>query len=486
MIKFLYDILLKKKMLSFAAASFFASVCFSSAVNASDYYVNNAVSVSGDGSLTSPFKTIQEGIDALVPGDILHIRGDSTGQIYNESISFSVSGNAAQAVTMRGYENEKVILTGTSGSRFNIREDYWVIENLIIDQANIAADAVRVNGNNITFRNLEIRNGRREGIAIQVASFITIEDSYIHDFMWIDSGTRIDAHCILIETDRSPDITDIKILRNTIERCSGDGIQIFGTTGQDISEYAKNVEIIGNTFIDGTAAQSNLTENALDFKAGDTVLVKDNTMRGYTNSKTVVVQKGCRNITFTGNIISDGDRGIEMRQEGGVDFIQLNNSIKNNVIYDMASYALAFDGLKNLTLVNNTLVNIGGRSFRFESTLGASSPSVDGGMIKNNLVYQSASPSIKDAFSNLDIAFNGWFQAGAGDLSQSSDTTGTDPLFVNEATNDYRLQALSSAVNAGVDVGAPFFESAPDLGAFEYNPGGDTTPPDPPTGVSVE
>ncbi|VAX26018.1 hypothetical protein MNBD_NITROSPIRAE01-1775 [hydrothermal vent metagenome] len=485
-IRFLYKIGLNGRSTLFKGVSVFVGLFFSAVVNAGDYYVDNAVSVSGDGTISSPFQAIQEGIDVLGPGDRLLIRGDTTGQVYSETLSFSVSGNASQVITMRAYENEKVILTGSSGSRFNIREDYWTIENLIIDQANISADAIRINGNNIIFRNLEIRNGRREGIAIQVASFITIEDSYIHDFMRIESGVRIDAHCIIIETDRSPNITNIKILRNTIERCSGDGIQIFGTTGQDISEYAKNVEIIGNTFIDGTAAQSNLTENALDFKAGDTVLVKDNVMRGYTNNKTVVVQKGCRNITFEGNTISDGDRGIEMRQEGGTDFIQLNNSIKNNLIYNIASYALGFDGVKNISVVNNTLVNIAGSSFRFESTLGTSTPSVDGGIIKNNLVYQSGSPGVKDAFSNLDIAFNGWFQASAGDLSQASDTTGTNPLFVDEATDDYRLQALSLAVNAGVDVGASFFESAPDLGAFEYNPGGDTTPPDPPTGISVE
>ncbi|NOY60552.1 MAG: hypothetical protein GXO75_16705, partial [Calditrichaeota bacterium] len=229
----------------------------------------------------------------------------------------------------------------------------------------------------------------------------------------------------------------------------------------------------------GTEAGSELTENALDFKAGSKVLVKDNTMTGYTNSKTIVVQKGCPEITIEGNIISDGDRGIEMRQEGGIAFIQLDNSIKNNVIYNMTSYALAFDGVKNITVTNNTLINIGGRSFRFEGL------SADGGLIKNNLVYQSGSPSVK-GISNLDIAYNGWFQASPGGLSQASDTTGSNPLFIDEATNDYRLQSISSAVNAGVDVDTDFIKPAPDLGAFEYDPGGDSTAPDAPTGISVE
>ena len=144
-------------------------------------------------------------------------------------------------------------------------------------------------------------------------------------------------------------------------------------------------------------------------------------MRGYTNNKTIVVQKGCRNIAIESNTISDGDRGIEMRQEGGPAFIQLKNSIKKNLIYDMPSYALKFDGVKDITVVNNTLVNIGGNSLLFEGL------SADGGIIKNNLVYQSGATRVKAAYSNLDISYNGWFQASAGDLRHASDTTGATP-----------------------------------------------------------
>jgi len=420
----------------------------------------------------------------LSPGDRLMIRGDSDGQQYLDSFSLPIDGTEGSPITVMAYLNEKVVITGTSEERLNINKDYWDFESLIFDQASIYADAIKINGNYINLRKLVVRNGQREGISVEKASFITIEDSYVHNFMFINSdGVRKDAHCIMITTYNNDTFSDIKILRNTIERCSGDGIQIFGWTGQSVDLYAKNIEITGNTFIDGTAAGSGLTENALDFKAGKDVLVKNNTMRGYTNSKTIVVQKSAENIVIEGNIISDGDRGIEMREEG-VDgepiIFQKKNTIKNNVIYNMSGYALRFDGVIDLTVVNNTLVNIGGNSFGFEGS------SVIGGTIKNNLVYQSGSPRIKDAFSNLDIAYNGWFQASAGGMSQVSDTTGSNPLFVEESTNNYRLQSISTAVNAGVNVGTAFFESAPDLGAFEYNPGGDITAPDAPTGVSIE
>ena len=86
----------------------------------------------------------------------------------------------------------------------------------------------------------------------------------------------------MIDTDISEDIHDIFIQRNTIESCSGDGLQIFGETKYDISAFAPNIELIDDTlFIDGpTDRQPWLTKNALDFKAGDSVLAKGNTMTG--------------------------------------------------------------------------------------------------------------------------------------------------------------------------------------------------------------
>lgn len=454
---------------------------------AADYYVDNAVSASGSGSITSPFKTIQEGLIRLAPGDALWIRGDAAGRVYTETPSLPVSGTATQPITVHAYPNEKVILTGSSGTRLSIARDHWVFDGLVIDQANVASDAVKINASDIVIRNAEIHGGQREGISIERASFVTIEDSYIHDFMWItSSGTRNDAHCIMIDTSLSASITNIIIRRNIIERCSGDGTQIFGVTGQSIASYAKNVQFLGNTFIDGTS-QPGLTENALDFKAADTVLVKGNTMLGYKNNKTIVIQKGSRNITIDGNVLGGGLSGIEMRQEGGAAFLQENNRVTRNLIRDMSSYALKVDGVVNLTVANNTLANIGAETFRFESTLGSTTPSVNGGLIKNTLSYNARSaPSGVALLSNVDVGNNGWFGAAAGGLGRASDTVGSDPLFVDATRDDYRLAAGSPAIDRGAPVGFPFVGSAPDLGAFESNPGGaDMTPPAAPTGLRV-
>jgi hypothetical protein len=455
------------------------------ALAGTNYYVDNTVSASGDGSFTAPFLTIQAGLNRLVPGDTLWLRGDAAGRVYSDNLFLPIHGTAAQAITVKAYPTEKVVLTGTAGTRLIINKDYWMFDGLIIDQAGLAADAVRINAKYIVIKNVEIRNGQRDGIAIEEAAFVTIQDSYIHDFTWLNNGMRMDAHCIVIETNRSPNITDIKIHRNTIERCSGDGVQVFGLTGQPISTYAKNLEFVENTFIDGTT-EAGLTENALDFKAADTVRVKGNTMTGYKNNKTIVVQKGCRNITLENNTLSHGLSGIEMRQEGGIAFLQQNQSVSGNIIHHMASYALKFDGVINIRVLHNTLANIGQEAFRFASTLGTSVPAVDGGLIKNNLIYAvSQASSGASGVSQVDVGYNGWFLTAPKDMYHTTDTTGTDPFFVDAVAGNYHLQGRSPAIDTGTPVGRSFTGPAPDLGALEYSSARDTTLPASPSRLRI-
>jgi hypothetical protein len=462
-------------------------VCIVAAhVSAANYYVDNAVTASGNGSLTAPFRTIQEGVNRLAPGDTLWLRGDgASARIYSETLSLPTSGTAAQPITVTVYPAERVMLTGITGTRLIIDKDYWIFDGLLIDQAGLAADAMKIKAQHITIKNAEIRNGQRDGISIENAAFVTIQDSYIHDFMWVSNGARMDAHCIIIETDKSPNITDIKIHRNTIERCSGDGTQIFGVTGQALPTYAKNIEFINNTFIDGTT-EPGLTENALDFKAADTVLIRGNTMTGYKNNKAIVIQKGCRNIIVQDNVMAHGLSGIEMRQEGGIAFLQAKHSIVGNLLHHMASYALKFDGVEDVVITNNTLANLGDEAFRFESSLGTAVPAVNRGMIKNNLVFTAGkAPAGITRLAQVEIGFNGWFLAAPGGMSSASDTTGAVPLFVDVANGNYTLQIGSAAIDAGTPVGRVFTGLAPDLGAFEYIPGGKNVPPAPPHNVQV-
>ena len=43
-----------------------------------------------------------------------------------------------------------------------------------------------------------------------------------------------------------------------------------------------------------------------------------------------------------------------------------------------------------------------------------------------------------------------------------------DPQFVDATVPDVHLQLGSPCIDAGVDVGLPYLDSAPDMGAFEF------------------
>lgn len=443
-----------------------------SVAGAADYYVDNSVSNSGSGTISSPLRTIQEGLNRMSAGDVVWVRGNSTGRVYNETPSLPISGTASQRLALRAYPGERVVLTGSSGTRLSIDRDYWIIDGFVIDQAGLAADAVKINGSHIVLQNCEIKNGTREGISIERTSDTTIQDCSIHDFMWIDNGTRNDAHCIMVVTSATSTLSGILIQRNTIRRCSGDGTQVFGVTDQPISSYAKNISFLNNVFEEGNSV-AGLTENALDFKAADGVTVRGNTMTGYINNKSIVVQKGCRNFVIEDNTLANGLSGIELRQEGGSSYIQQNQRVVGNVIRDMSSYAIKVDGVRNGTIANNTFVNIGSNSFRFESSL-SGIPSLDGGLLANNLSYEAGSPSGTSLLSGVTVGFNGWFQASADGLSSPTDVAGTNPGFVDANSKNFHLTSSSPCIDKGTTlVGRPYSGLAPDLGAFEFG----TTPP---------
>jgi hypothetical protein len=66
-----------------------------------------------------------------------------------------------------------------------------------------------------------------------------------------------------------------------------------------------------------------------------------------------------------------------------------------------------------------------------------------------------------------DSDFDGFLVQSGATLSNVN-TFDADPLFVNPVGFDFELQTGSPCINAGADIGLPFFGPAPDMGAFEF------------------
>ena len=73
-----------------------------------EYYVDNSVTRSGDGSPEHPFKTIQAAAEIAVAGDMVFVAPG----IYREYVNPKSSGTADHRITYQSVEAGKAIITG--------------------------------------------------------------------------------------------------------------------------------------------------------------------------------------------------------------------------------------------------------------------------------------------------------------------------------------------------------------------------------------
>jgi hypothetical protein len=401
--------------------------------------------------IVKPGESINDKLKVLQPGDTLLVAAGT----YNESLSLPRDGQSGKYIVLKAYPNEKPIIANST-TVLTLSKQWWLIQGLIFDQQGAASDAIKISGSNSILRGCEIRNGKKDGIDGDTGSAnITIENCTIHDFV---NQPGVDAHGIVAD----PGTIGWKILRNKIYNCGGDCIQLYAEDEHEVSEYSKNFTISGNTFYTTLGENS---ENALDFKGIDGCVVEGNEMFGFQN-KAWVVQKGCRNITGSNNVIRDSQRGIEFRGEGGKS--QENIKLVRNVLYNIQDfYVIKFDGVANVEVYHNTLANSPeAAAIRVEGG------GISGGKFHNNLISNCGGAAIRSAFEAASD-YNGWFNTEAEGMAGANDVTGADPKFVNAAQGNFRLASTSPAKDKGVNLGLPFTGAKPDLGAYEI---GMTTP----------
>ncbi len=429
------------------------------------HYADSSSGSDGNGSLSQPWNQINAHLDELSPGDSLCLRGalnPAASQIYPEALDLAgvSNGTASQPITMQGYPGEYVTIQ-SSDSVLTVRgANYWIFSQLTFDHLMAASDAIRFRdqASHNLISSVRLKNGTRDGIDIAGGSHDNhIEDFVISDFNWETN----DAHCIVLDPD-----TDGTIIHgNVLTRCSGDGVQLFATDSTSESDYASGVQIIDNFFTRGGITRA---ENAIDIKGAVNLRIQGNTISGYFDNKAIVLQKGSQGTWIEGNTISDSERGLEIRGEDGKD--HANVTILRNVFYGITGqYAVKFDEVTRVEFLHNTIADISGNAIRVEEEGVFGSPASN--LFRNNLVYSAGNAyTTGSAIFQATVDHNGWFDTGTDpEFADTSDTTGTgDPGFVSAATHTYTLAVTSPAIDRGIDLGQPFFGTAPDLGAYEF------------------
>ncbi len=373
------------------------------------------------------YATVQEAVDAAAAGDVILVHA---GQ-YDGDVDTTAVGTDSARITLQAAGDGEAVING----RVTLDGDYWDVTGLTF-VARAGADGFRVRGDHNRLIDIELSGGDSDGVD---GSGIgnEVRDSRIHNF---DAGAS-DAHCIVL----NPGAEEWVIAGNELYDCSGDTIQLYAST---FERTIIDVRIEYNVMY-FTGALSR-TENALDVKNADGLVVFGNVMYGFPDNKVVVFQKGPANIDMQCNVMFDGFTGVEFRAEDGG---TVENVIfARNLMHDYSSYALKFDGTVGAEVYNNTFVDIGNDGLRIELA------GLDGGSVRNNLWLRTGNVDT----GNFAADHNGFFEVGNNAISSGSDVE-ADPLL----DTDYYLGAGSPMIDMGVDVGLPFAGAAPDIGWFE-------------------
>ncbi|AHG45232.1 RTX toxin [Rhizobium leguminosarum bv. trifolii CB782] len=408
------------------------------------YYVATTGSGGGNGSASSPFRTISDAMASdLKPGDEVVVRAGT----YNESVNMYKDGSAAGYITLRSEVPGGAVIHSASGGAngINITANYVAVEGFEVygsDSHGIVGDGVH----HVKIANNVSHDNGASGIAFAGSDFITIEGNETYKNASAGWFSGISLYQNRNITGAPDDGSFRNIIRNNI---SHDNVTKSGahTDGNGIiiddfqsTQTSGHPNYTFKTLVDNNLVYENGSKG-IQVTWSDSVTVKNNT--AYHNNQ---------------DLLNDGTWRGELSNAQSSNNTWINNIAvadpsvnKNNTAVDNTSYG----GYTNANVVwanNNT----------YNGTAGQASVNTDGG---------NAMPS-----------------------TANGNKLGIDPKFLGAASDNFHLGSGSAAIDGGtakygvgsVDLdGHARVVGTVDMGAYESGssstPGTPTTPTQPTT-----
>jgi Ca2+-binding RTX toxin-like protein len=414
------------------------------------YYVATTSSGGGNGSASTPFRTIGEAMSAnLKPGDEVVVKPGT----YNESINIDKDGSAAGDITLRSEVPGAALIRPPAGSYTGIS----------------------VNANYVTIDGFDIKGGNGDGIEANNVHHVSILNNKVHDSG--ESGIQFNYSDF------------VKIVGNETYNNASSG------WFSGISIY-ENRNITGDT---STTGYRNIVQNNISH---------DNVTKtgAHTDGNGIIIDDfqstqtdGHPNYTFKtlvdNNLVyENGGKGIQVAWSDSIT-VQNNTAYHNN--QDPLNDGTWRGELSNAQSSNNTWVN----------NVAVADPSVN----KNNTAVDNTSYG---GYTNANVVWanNNTYNGTAGQASVRTDggnampstangnKLGIDPHFVGAASDNFHLASGSAAIDGGTTkygVGSTDLDGharvvgTVDMGAYETGssaapttptqPGTPTTPTEPTT-----
>lgn len=442
----------------------------------------------GNGSISSPYKTISKALNVATAGQTIYVR---TGT-YSENVSFAKSGEKDKPITLRNYPNEVAILDCTGKTveavvDFNNKSFINVIGfeicNLTEKEDSVYGILARGGEKNIIIANCNIHNingksaasGNAGGIKIyglttEPCEYILIQNNHIHDCIcgWSEALT-VTANAQYVD-----------VINNVVHDNGNIGIDIVGNFG-DIStpslDYARYVYVAENEVYNCNSANADCAGIYLD-GASNVIFARNKTYNNQIGLE-VGAEIGApdtylphNNLVINNLVYNNSVRQVAIggySEEAGKAF---NTFLWNNTIIHpdtAADVALKLDIGENFSIVNNIIIDkgtwnllIGGE---FDSTY------VKNFLFYNNLLFHVNGEEIGEYFN---IAQEAYSTTTFKNASFAKNNIITDTYGLNE---DYTLAENSVCIGAGyftermlefLDLAGSKREKIIDMGCYKY------------------
>jgi len=393
--------------------------------NGAEYYVAPWGLDANAGSIESPFSTFTKAINVAAAGDTIYARGGAYSLA--SRIRIQKSGGAGNPINLWAYPGETPILdfsanSSTSDRGIQLEGNWWRIKGLTIQNA--PDNGLWISGSDNVLDQLVLRWNKDSGLQLS------------------GSGAVHPTNNLVLNTDS---------YENYDPANHGENADGFAAKFREIGP--------GNVFR-GNRAWGN-SDDGWDFwEAAHGVTVEDSW--AFKNG-----------FNIWGDTSFDGDgNGVKLGHDSGT------HVLENLLVWGHPTNGVDVNGNATdielpsqpiphgVEVVNVTAYNNGSRNFRFDESY----PHV----VRNNVSLGSSGVIMNSGVVHDHNSWNGAaYAADAGDFLSLDDAGATGPRQPDgslPALDFLRLNAGSNLINAGVDVGLPYSESAPDLGAFEFVP----------------